>query len=81
MCESFVNAYAHPNTRRLLFDQVIGRTDGNRLCHIPGGTDLIGKIVDVDIVDTFTFSLKGKLATEPEVSRRREGQESLAAVS
>lgn len=57
--------------------QVIGRTDGNRLCHIEGSTDLIGKIVEVDIVDTFTFSLRGKLVTEK--SEKREEQKELAA--
>ncbi len=40
---------------------VTGRTEGFNLVHFNGSEDLIGKIVDVDIVDNKTFYLIGKL--------------------
>lgn len=38
-----------------------GRTDGFKLVNFTGGADLAGKIVDVKITDSNTFSLTGKV--------------------
>lgn len=38
-----------------------GRTDGFKLVNFTGGADLAGKIVDVQITDSNTFSLTGKV--------------------
>lgn len=40
--------------------KVSGRTDLNKLVNFPGTTDLIGKIVEVTIVEAKSFSLEGK---------------------
>ncbi len=45
--------------------QIQGRTENNRVVHIPGGDDpakWIGKMVDVDITEALNFALRGKLA-------------------
>lgn len=45
--------------------QIQGRTENNRVVHIPGGDDparWVGKMVDVDITETLNFALRGKLA-------------------
>ncbi|EEO29378.1 tRNA-i(6)A37 thiotransferase enzyme MiaB [Oxalobacter formigenes OXCC13] len=44
--------------------QIQGRTENNRVVHIPGGDDpkqWIGKIIDVDITETLNFALRGIL--------------------
>lgn len=38
-----------------------GRTRTNKLVHFKGGKDLIGKFVNVEIIDFTTFTLEGKL--------------------
>lgn len=45
--------------------QIQGRTENNRVVHIPGGDDpkqWVGKLIDVDITETLNFALRGKLA-------------------
>ena len=42
-------------------NKLSGRTDEFKLVNFDGSKDLIGKIVDVDITDVNTFSLKGDL--------------------
>lgn len=45
--------------------QIQGRTENNRVVHIPGGNDpkqWVGKLIDVDITETLNFALRGKLA-------------------
>lgn len=45
--------------------QIQGRTENNRVVHIPGGDDpkqWVGQLVDVDITETLNFALRGKLA-------------------
>ncbi len=42
-------------------DILTGRTDGFKLVDFPGSRDLIGEIVDVEITESGTFSLKGRL--------------------
>lgn len=44
--------------------QIQGRTENNRVVHIPGGDDpkqWVGKLVDVEITETLNFALRGKL--------------------
>ncbi|MGI6728133.1 MAG: tRNA (N6-isopentenyl adenosine(37)-C2)-methylthiotransferase MiaB [Anaerovoracaceae bacterium] len=41
-----------------------GRTDGHKLVNFKGDRDLIGQIVKVEIIDSNTFSLIGKLEQE-----------------
>lgn len=44
--------------------QIQGRTENNRVVHIPCGDDpkkRIGKMVDVKITETFNFALRGEL--------------------
>lgn len=41
-------------------NKVSGRTDLNKLVNFPGTSDLIGKIVEVTIVEAKSFSLEGK---------------------
>ena len=38
-----------------------GRTDGFKLVNFAGDSSLIGKVVDVEIIDAKTFSLLGKI--------------------
>lgn len=42
-------------------DQMIGRTENNRLVHFNGGSQLIGHIVPVKITHALTYSLTGEL--------------------
>ena len=41
--------------------QVMGRTDTNRLAFFPGGADLIGQIVPVEITEVRAVSLSGRM--------------------
>ncbi len=60
-------------TQRVLIDglsqrnpgQIQGRTENNRVVHIPGGENperLLGQMADVRITETLNFALKGELA-------------------
>lgn len=42
-------------------NQLQGRTANNRVVNFTGSSDLINQMVDVEITETFTFSLRGKL--------------------
>jgi tRNA-2-methylthio-N6-dimethylallyladenosine synthase len=41
--------------------EISGRTDNNKVVNFPGGSELIGKMVSVKIVNAGAFSLKGEL--------------------
>ena len=43
-------------------NRLMGRTRGNKLVNFDGPKDLIGKLVQVQIVEAKTFSLNGKIA-------------------
>lgn len=40
-----------------------GRTENNRIVNFEGSTDLIGKLINVEIMDVFPHSLKGKITS------------------
>eukprot|EP00898_Chlorokybus_atmophyticus_P008963 jgi/Chlat1/9068/Chrsp94S08319 len=42
-------------------EQVMGRTDGNRIAYFPGGPELVGKMVKVKITEVRSFSTTGEL--------------------
>jgi len=56
-------------TQRVLVDEITGdrrgplnaRTNGGRLVHLMGDESLLGQYVDVEITDSTTWSLYGKL--------------------
>ncbi len=51
--------------------EVSGRTENNRVVNFEGSPDMIGKFVDVEIVDVYANSLRGKLVrTEDEMGLR-----------
>ncbi len=50
-------------------DEVSGRTENNRVVNFPGSPELIGQFVDVEIVDAYTNSLKGRLVATPEAEK------------
>ena len=48
-----------------------GRTETNRVVNFEGSPEMIGKFVDVEIVDVYTNSLRGKVVrTEDEMGLR-----------
>ncbi len=62
--------------------ELSGRTENNRVVNNFEGTpDLVGKFVDVEIVDVYTNSLRGKIVrTEAEMGLRiAESPESVIA--
>jgi len=51
--------------------EVSGRTENNRVVNFEGSPEMIGRFVDVEIVDVYTNSLRGKLVrTEEEMGLR-----------
>ncbi len=59
--------------------EISGRTENSRVVNFEGTPDMIGKFVDVEIVDAFANSLRGKIIrTEDEMDLR--SQESPASV-
>jgi 2-methylthioadenine synthetase len=51
--------------------ELTGRTENNRVVNFEGTPDMVGKFVDVEIVDVYTNSLRGKLVrTEDEMGLR-----------
>ena len=51
--------------------EVSGRTENNRVVNFEGSPEMIGRYVDVEIVDVYTNSLRGKLVrTEEEMGLR-----------
>lgn len=50
-------------------DEVSGRTENNRVVNFPGSPELIGQFVDVEIIDAYTNSLKGRLVATPEAEK------------
>ena len=64
------------STQRILVERkmkgndgtVIGRTENNRSVSFIGDSLLIGKFVDVDIIEAFSNSLRGKLSPECVIS-------------
>jgi len=58
-------------TSRKSIMELSGRTENNRVVNFEGTPDLIGKFVDVEIVDVLTNSLRAKLVrTEDEMGLR-----------
>ena len=55
-------------------ENLTGRTERNEIVHIPDATelDIVGEIVEVEIVEAYKHSLLGRL-TEPERRRARTG--------
>lgn len=51
--------------------ELSGRTENNRVVNFEGTPEMIGKFVDVEIVDVYTNSLRGKVVrTEPQMGLR-----------
>jgi 2-methylthioadenine synthetase len=42
-------------------DCLTGRTETNKVINFPAGPDLIGKLVNVKIIETHTWNLLGEL--------------------
>ncbi|MEQ4676453.1 tRNA (N6-isopentenyl adenosine(37)-C2)-methylthiotransferase MiaB [Providencia vermicola] len=61
--------------------ELSGRTENNRVVNFEGTPDMIGKFVDVEIVDVYTNSLRGKvIRTENQMGLRvHESPESVIA--
>ncbi|HFF1656045.1 TPA: tRNA (N6-isopentenyl adenosine(37)-C2)-methylthiotransferase MiaB [Providencia rettgeri] len=61
--------------------ELSGRTENNRVVNFEGTPDMIGKFVDVEIVDVYTNSLRGKvIRTEEQMGLRvHESPESVIA--
>mgnify|MGYP003366003631 CR=1 FL=1 len=58
-------------TSRKSIMELTGRTENNRVVNFEGTPDLVGKFVDVEILDVYTNSLRGKLVrTEEEMGLR-----------
>ena len=58
-------------TSRKSLMELSGRTENNRVVNFEGTPDMVGKFVDVEIVDVYTNSLRGKLVrTEDEMGLR-----------
>ena len=58
-------------TSRKSIMELTGRTENNRVVNFEGTPDMIGKFVDVEIMDVYTNSLRGKLVrTEEEMGLR-----------
>ncbi len=46
-------------------DQMLsGYTEGSKLVNFPGSSDLIGKIINVKIVESKTYSLRGEIVND-----------------
>ncbi|MFN6885284.1 TRAM domain-containing protein, partial [Proteus mirabilis] len=61
--------------------ELSGRTENNRVVNFEGTPDMIGKFVDVEIVDVYANSLRGKVVrTEDQMDLRiHESPESVIA--
>lgn len=58
-------------TSRKSVMELSGRTENNRVVNFEGTPDMIGKFVDVEIVEVLTNSLRGKVVrTEDEMGLR-----------
>ena len=58
-------------TSRKSIMELSGRTENNRVVNFEGSPEMIGKFVDVEIVDVYTNSLRGKIMrTEEEMGLR-----------
>lgn len=68
-------------TSRKNIMELSGRTENNRVVNFEGTPDMIGKFVDVEIVDVYTNSLRGKvIRTEDQMGLRvHESPESVIA--
>ncbi|MGL4726252.1 MAG: tRNA (N6-isopentenyl adenosine(37)-C2)-methylthiotransferase MiaB [Scandinavium sp.] len=68
-------------TSRKSIMELTGRTENNRVVNFEGTPDMVGKFVDVEIVDVYTNSLRGKVVrTEAEMGLRvAESPESVMA--
>ncbi|WP_330984472.1 MULTISPECIES: tRNA (N6-isopentenyl adenosine(37)-C2)-methylthiotransferase MiaB [Enterobacterales] len=68
-------------TSRKSIMELTGRTENNRVVNFEGTPDMVGKFVDVEIVDVYTNSLRGKVVrTEAEMGLRiAESPESVIA--
>ncbi|MBF6058613.1 tRNA (N6-isopentenyl adenosine(37)-C2)-methylthiotransferase MiaB [Thiomicrorhabdus heinhorstiae] len=51
------------------FTEVAGRTENNRVVNFEGSPELIGQFVDVEILEAFANSLRGKVVATPEADR------------
>jgi len=61
--------------------QLSGRTENNRVINFPGPSDLLGSFVDVFVIEAFTNSLRGSLATEDTASAMIPMVQSLSTCS
>ncbi|AKJ41880.1 tRNA (N6-isopentenyl adenosine(37)-C2)-methylthiotransferase MiaB [Pragia fontium] len=68
-------------TSRKSIMELSGRTENNRVVNFEGSPDMIGKFVDVEIIDVYPNSLRGKLVrTEQEMNLRiQESPEAVIA--
>ncbi|WP_159566523.1 tRNA (N6-isopentenyl adenosine(37)-C2)-methylthiotransferase MiaB [Budvicia diplopodorum] len=68
-------------TSRKSIMELSGRTENNRIVNFEGSPNMIGKFVDVEIVDVYSNSLRGKLVrTEEEMNLRvQESPEAIIA--
>ena len=68
-------------TSRKSLMELSGRTENNGVVNFEGTPDMVGKFVDVEIVDVYTNSLRGKIVrTEAEMGLRiAESPESVIA--
>ena len=58
-----------PSRKSLM--ELSGRTENNRVVNFEGTPDMIGKFVDVEIVDVYANSLRGKvIRTEEQMDLR-----------
>ena len=58
-------------TSRKSIMELSGRTENNRVVNFEGTPDLVGKFVDIEILEVLTNSLRGKLVrTEDEMGLR-----------
>ncbi len=80
-CSARYSASSVEGTSRKNIMELSGRTENNRVVNFEGTPDLVGKFVDVEIVDVYTNSLRGKIVrTEAEMGLRiAESPESVIA--
>jgi len=55
-------------------NEVSGRTENNRVVNFEGAPELIGQFVEVEVLEAYTNSLKGKLLATPEQAKFADRQ-------
>ncbi len=62
-------------------NDLMGRTENNRVINFAGSADLIGQFVDVEVVEAYKNSLKGVLVATPEAEKYSQLQSQLQYVA